>query len=290
MSVKVGVAQFSSVDDVDSNVARIESSIADAAEQGIQLIAFHELATTDYFCFESRNTERFKLAEPIPGPSTERVAKVADKYDMHVIFPLYEQVGDARYNTAAYIEPGRGVVGTYRKTHVPASRAREHERGAEENFYFSPSDKGFEVWDSPLGIRIGVLICYDRHHAEGQRTYGLLDTDLLVVPTASYRKFIIEVLWEAELVSAAFQNSYYIAGINKVGPVVGIDGEQRSYPGRSLIIDPEGVVLARADDQEGIVSAEIDPGKPKQVREVLRFFEYRRPDLYGKLTEPVRAG
>lgn len=290
MTVKIALAQFVSSEEIDANLAKIESAIEEAAANGAKLIAFHELATTNYFCFENRNTDRFEMAEPIPGPSTDRIAKAADAHDIHVLFPLYEARNNTRYNTAAFIEPGKGVVGSYTKTHVPASRGRGNEGGAEENFYFTPGDTGFQVWDTGLGLRVGVLICYDRHHPEGARTYGLLDTDIVFVPTASYRKFITGELWEAELQSHAFQNSYYVAGINKVGPVVGIDATDRTYPGRSLVVDPEGVVVARADDQEGILYAEVDPDKPKSVRNVLRFFEYRGPDFYGKLVEPVRVG
>lgn len=289
MAVRIALAQFESADDVATNLERVERKIAEAAEAGAQLVAFHELSTTDYFCFEDRNDARFDLAEPIPGPSTERVSRAADEHGISVLFPLYEAAGDVRYNTACLLEPGRGVVGTYQKSHVPASRARGDERGAEENYYFSPGTTGFRPLESALGLRIGVLICYDRHHPEGARAYGLQDVDIVFAPTASYRTFIIETLWEAELHAMAFQNSYYVAGINKVGPVVGIQQKGRRYPGRSVIMDPEGRMLERAGDQEGLIFADIDPEKPKRSREALRIFEYRRPDLYGILTEPVRS-
>lgn len=287
MTVKVALAQFVSADDIETNLAAIEAGIAEAAASGAQLVAFHELATTDYFCFERRNDERFKLAEPVPGPSTERIAKAADAHNIHVLFPLYEVAGDTRYNTATFIEPGRGLVGTYQKSHVPASRPRQDEIGAEENYYFSPGATGFKVWESSLGLRIGVLICYDRHFGEGARAYGLQDVDLVFTPTASYRKFIVETLWEAELQSMAFQNCFYVAGINKVGPVIGIS-EERAYPGRSVAVDPEGHVLVRADDQAGVHYFEVDPDEPRRVRDVLRFYEFRRPDFYGPLVERVK--
>ncbi len=92
--IKVALGQFASTDDADSNLNQIEAQIAEAAAAGAKLIAFHELATTTYFCFEDRNAARFDLAETIPGPSTERIEKAAAAHGMHVVFPLYEAVGD----------------------------------------------------------------------------------------------------------------------------------------------------------------------------------------------------
>lgn len=285
--VKVALGQFASAESVDDNVAKIEALIREAAGNGAQLVGFHELATTPYFCFQQRNADWFSTAEPIPGPSSDRITKVVEATGCSVMFPSYELVGATRYNTVSLIEPGRGIVGKYRKSHVPASKARGKEGGAEENWYFSPGDTGFVAFDSTTGLRIGTLICYDRHHPEGQRAYGLLGIDILFVPTASYRSFITGPMWEAELMSAAFQNSYYVAGINKVGKVDYIKDDAR-YPGRSLFIDPEGVIVEKAGDQEGLIYAEIDPGKPKAVRDPLNFFAFRRPDLYDTLLKPVQ--
>lgn len=282
MAVKVALAQFESSETVEENVAKIESLIAEAAQNGAKLVAFHELATTPYFCFQERNASWFGTAEPVPGPTIDRAVDLADQHRVSVLLPIYESDGDMRYNTAVLVEPGRGIVGKYRKSHVPASRARGHEGGAEENWYFSPGDTGFVAWDSITGVRIGTLICYDRHHPEAQRAYGQLGIDILFVPTASYRSFITGPMWEAELMAAAFQNSYYVAGINKVGQVLYIDRDAH-YPGRSLFVDPEGVIIAKADDQPTLLYADIDPELPARVREPLSFFRYRRPDLYGPL-------
>ena len=281
--VKVAIGQFESTLDVQGNLDKITSQIREAGANGAKLIAFHELATTPYFCFQNRNAEWFKTAETIPGPSSDSITAVVEETGVSVMFPQYELVGEKRYNTVVLIEPGIGIVGKYRKSHVPASKAHGKQGGAEENWYFSPGDTGFVAFNSITGLKIGTLICYDRHHPEGQRAYGLLGIDILFVPTASYRSFITGPIWEAELMSAAFQNSYYVAGINKVGAVDFLE-EPHRYPGRSLFIDPEGQVLVKADDQAGIIYCEIDPEKPSKVREPLNFFKFRRPDLYESLT------
>lgn len=284
MSVKVALAQFASEDTVEGNVDKIEAMIREAAASGAKLIAFHELATTHYFCFKERDPSWFDSAEPVPGPTTDRIAKVVEETGVSVLLPLYELEDGVRYNTAVLIEPGVGIVGKYQKSHVPASRPHGKQIGAEENWYFSPGHTGFVAWDSVTGLRIGTLICFDRHHPEGQRAYGVLGIDILFVPTASYRSFVTGPMWEAELMAAAFQNSYYVAGINKVGTVPFIDAEAR-YPGRSLLVDPEGVIVEKMDDQEGIAYVEVDRDRIPEVRGPLNFFAYRRPDLYESLTK-----
>jgi beta-ureidopropionase len=287
-AIKVALGQFASTDDVDENLARLEAQIAEAAAAGAKLIAFHELSTTTYFCFEDRNASRFDLAETIPGPSTERIEKAAAANDMHVVFPLYEKVGDVRYNTAALIDPAEGLQMIYRKSHVPTSRARQGQRGADEAWYFSPGDTGFNVWETSLGLNVGIVICYDRHFPEGPRTLGIKGAHIVFVPTASYRKFVIETMWEPGLQSTAWSNTMFVAGINKVGPLTG-PGVEGQYPGRSVFFDPEGIRLAVADDQEGILYADVDPSYVEDSRTALNFYHYRRPDLYGTIAEPVQV-
>ncbi|MDH3729708.1 MAG: hypothetical protein OES13_01085 [Acidimicrobiia bacterium] len=288
-AIKVALAQFAGGEDIEENVTMIEKQIAEAAGNGAGLIAFHELATTTYFCFEDRNAARLDLAETIPGPSTDRVAAAAKANDIHVMFPLYEAVGDIRYNTAAMISPENGVEMIYRKSHVPASRPRKGQRGAEESWYFSPGDTGFKIWETSLGLKVGVVICYDRHFPEGPRIYGIGGAHIIFAPTASYRKFVIETMWESNLQSSAWSNTLYVAGINKVGPVTHPDIDEQ-YPGRSVIFDPEGIKVVSADDSETIIYADVDPDYVEDSRKALNFYKYRRPDLYGAIVEPVPEG
>jgi N-carbamoylputrescine amidase len=286
MSVKVALAQFVGVEDRERNLQRIEELMAQAADQGAKLVAFHELSTTVYWCY-LRDDRYFDWAEPIPGASTDRVSEAAEKHGLHVVFPLFERAGQQTFNTAALIEPGKGVVQRYRKSHVPTSRQYADQRGGEESYYFTPGDTGFKVWKTDLGLNVGLLICYDRHFPEGARAYGLQDAHVVFVPTASYRKFIMGQLWELELQAMAWQNTYYVAGINKTGPVYG-ESSDHVYPGRSVVVDPEGTIVARAAGEEGLITAEIDPASVDKTREYLRFYEYRRPELYGLLTEGAR--
>lgn len=287
-AVKVALAQFVSTDDADHNLTTVENLIAEAAASGARMIAFHELATTTYFCFDYRNAARLDLAETIPGPATERIEAAAAANGMHVVFPMYEAVGDMRYNTAAMVSPSDGLQMIYRKSHVPTSKARKGQPGADEAWYFSAGDTGFNVWHTSLGLNVGIVICYDRHFPEGPRTLGIKGANIIFVPTASYRKFIIETMWEPGLQTMAWSNSLYVAGINKVGPVTG-PGLEGNFPGRSVFFDPEGVRIGRADDRAGIIYADVDPDYVADCRRALNFYNYRRPDLYGTLAEPVRS-
>lgn len=279
---RIAVAQFTSVENRAESVSRVESLIAEAADTGAEIVAFHELATTPYFCY-GRDDRFFDWAEPIPGESTDRVSAAAKTHGIHVLFPLYERDGDKTFNTATLISPEEGVVAKYRKSHIPKSGDYEDEKGGDEDYYFERGDSGFNVWETPMGLRIGVLICYDRHFPEAARAYGLQGANLIFVPTASYRKFIIETMWELELQAMSWQNTYFVAGINKIGPLYQGD-PSKSYPGRSVIVDPEGGILARAGDQEGLITADLDVETIEQKRQHLRFYEYRRPDLYEVLT------
>jgi len=282
---RIALAQFESVDDKAASLHGIVELMTQAAGGGAELIVFHEFATTSYFCLE-RNKAYFSLAEPIPGPSSDKVSEAATRLGIHVVLPLYELAQGRRYDTAALIEPGVGVVECYRKTHTTYTGAHGGEAGGNEPFYFDRGDSGFHVWETQFGTRVGVLICFDRHFPECQRVLGLRGADLVVCPTASSRAFIVGELWEAELQSMAFQNTYYVAGVNKVGPVTPLR-EGRVYPGRSVVVDFEGRIIARADDSTGVIMADIDPEVARQARAALRFTESRRPDLYAPIVEPL---
>ena len=156
------------------------------------------------------------------------------------------------------------------------------ETPADERFFFTPGNLGFPVFDTPFGVRIAILICYDRHFPEAARILGLQGAHMLLVPTATYREWIRDV-WEIELRGHAIANMFYVGGVNKVGRDVG-GPPDRHYFGSALLIDPKGAVMARAGDKEDeILYAEIDPKVCEDVRELWGFFKFRRPDAYGEI-------
>ena len=280
---RVALVQFSGHASKNVNVQKAEDLARQAAGNGAQIICFPELCTTTYFCYE-RNPAFFELAEPVPGPAVDRMRKVARETGTVLVYPLYENDGGTLYNTATVIGPDGRLIGKYRKMSVPQilRTVGKSETPADERFYFQPGNLGFPVFDTPFGIKLGILICYDRHFPEAARTLGLKGAHLLLVPTATYRDWIREV-WEVELRAHAIANMFYVGGVNKVGPDVG-GAPDRHYFGSAVFFDPRGALLARAGDKDDeVLYAEVDPKVCDDVRDLWGFFKFRRPDAYDEI-------
>ena len=287
--VKIAMAQFESAPEVEVNLGKMAALIRSASKNGASLIMFHELATTEYFCYDVENEANFALAEPVPGRSTDYILQVSRETGVAVLLPVYELHEGRRYNTVVYIDPGKGITGKYRKTHIPSLvQTVGTQKGGDESFYFAPGDTGFVLPAALEGVSIGSVICYDRHFPESGRSYALQGAHLLYIPTATYRSFIVDEMWKSELQTYAFQNSVYVVGVNKVGPVVGetiTDGSR--YPGISVIYDPLGRLVAEAGTGEEIVYADIDTQLAEETKALgpMKIFESRRPEMYGTLVK-----
>jgi len=280
---RVALVQFSGHASKNVNVQKAEDLARQAAGNGAQIICFPELCTTTYFCYE-RNPAFFELAEPVPGPAVDRMRKVARETGTVLVYPLYENDGGTLYNTATVIGPDGRLIGKYRKMSVPQilRTVGKGETPADERFYFQPGNLGFPVFDTPFGIKLGILICYDRHFPEAARALGLKGAHLLLVPTATYRDWIREV-WEVELRAHAIANMFYVGGVNKVGPDMG-GAPDRHYFGSAVFFDPRGALLARAGDKDDeVLYAEVDPKVCDDVRDLWGFFKFRRPDAYDEV-------
>ena len=281
--VRVALAQFSGHESKEINIQKAEALARQAAGNGARIVCFPELCTTTYFCYE-RDPRHFATAEPIPGPAVDRMRRVARETGTVLVYPLYENDGGTLYNTACVIGPDGEIIGLYRKMSIPQilRTVDQQETPADERYYFTPGNTGFRVFDTPFGVKLGILICYDRHFPEAARILGLKGAHLVLVPTATYREWIREV-WELELRGHAVANMFYVGGVNKVGPDVG-GAPDRRYFGTALFIDPKGNVMGRAGDKEDeILYAEIDPKVCDDVRDLWGFFTFRRPDAYGEI-------
>ncbi len=286
-STTIGLGQFTAKADLEHNLRQIEGLISQAGEKGVEVLCLHELSTTIYFCF--KNDPEFRtLAISEDGEVVSRVREAVAGAGINLIFPFYEEASDGKlFNTALVLDENGNTAGKYRKMSIPAIRRTvdSHETPSDEQYYFSPGDLGFPVFEVG-SMRIGILICYDRHFPEAARMLGLGGADVLFVPTATYRDWIRKV-WEAELIGHALANCYYVAGVNRVGPEEG-GAPNRSYWGSSVVIDPQGEVVARASDsQPGLMTVEILPERSRDLRDLWGFFRNRRPDAYGALVEPV---
>ena len=281
--VRIAGVQFVGHADKETNIRTALGMVRQAADRGARAICLPELFSTMYFCVERRR-EYFDWAEPIPGPTIERVAAVARETGTVIIAPIFERAADGRYfNAAAVVGPDGEVIGKYRKSSIPfMDRARSPEPRGDEKFYFTPGDLGFPTFPTPFG-RIGILICYDRHFPEGARVLGLGGAEIVFVPTATSR--MTRYLWDLELRAHAVTNIYYVCGVNKVGADEG--GSPDSFFGTSLIVDPSGKVIARAGDRhDETIYADIDLDTLAEMRRLWPMYRDRRPDAYGPICRP----
>jgi N-carbamoylputrescine amidase len=280
--LRIAGVQFGGHVDKEVNLATAERLVREAAARGARIVCPPELFSTIYFCVEERQ-EYFDWAEPIPGPTTDRMAKLARETGIVLICPIFERAADGRFfNSAAVLGPDGEVVGKYRKSSIPfMDRARSAEPRGNEKFYFQPGDLGFPTFPTPFGARIGILICYDRHFPEAARILGLGGADIVFVPTVT--SGMTRYLWDLELRAHAVSNIYYVCGVNKVGVDVG--GSTRNHFGSSLVVNPRGEILAQASDHgEDIVLADVDVSVIPELRAMWGYYRDRRPDLYGPLT------
>jgi N-carbamoylputrescine amidase len=260
----------------DENVERAVHLVDEAAAGGARLICLQELFNTTYFPVEV-DSRHFALAEPIPGPSTEPLRQLARERNVVIVASLYEKVfAGEYYNSSVIIGTDGEIAGLYRKSSIPITETKTL-RGYEK-YYFRPGDTGFKTFDVGLGVRLGILICYDRHFPEAARALALQGAELILIPATTCG--MSRSAWEVELRAHAMQNMCFVGGVNRVGDEAGYD-----WYGSSVWIDPRGEVLARAGDSEDeVLFAELDLSAVEEVRGEWGFFRDRRPDLYSLLT------
>jgi N-carbamoylputrescine amidase len=270
--------------DPGENFAKAEARIREAAAKGAQIICLQELFRSQYFCREE-NAELFELAEPVPGPSTENLSKLARSLNVVIIGSLFERRAAGVYhNTAAILDADGSMLGKYRKMHIPDDPLYY------EKFYFTPGDLGFPNFDTRFA-RIGVLVCWDQWYPEGARLASLGGANILFYPTAigwhpaEKQEFGAAQLdaWRTIQRSHAIANGVFVAAVNRVG----FEGTAQSgleFWGHSFVCDPFGQVLAEASaDKEEILIVECDPRRVEDVRRNWPFLRDRRIDAYSPI-------
>lgn len=283
-NIKVAMIQYQCSKDKNSNIKKAINSIRKASSNNAKIICLQELFNSEYFCYEI-NEKYFEYAEPIPGPSINKISKVAKELKVVVIAPIFEkEMGDVFYNTAPVIGTNGEIIGKYRKMSIPLTTTELFE--SYEKYYMKPGNLGFPVFSTFFGINIGILICYDRHFPEAARILALKGADIIFIPTTTAGK--TQYLWEIELKAHAVSNCCYIGGLNRVGADIGGRGRAfgHNYYGSSLFIDPMGNIISQAGDKKDeIIYAEIDTSISAHLKNEWGFFRYRRPDAYGPLCE-----
>jgi N-carbamoylputrescine amidase len=290
--VKVGLTQMSSSDDPRGNLTRQGRLIERAAKEGAKIICTQELYRSHYIC-QVEYHRFFKLAEPIPGPSTEAFCKLAKKHGVVIVASLFEKRASGLYhNTAAIIDADGSLLGVYRKMHIPDDPLFY------EKFYFTPGDTGFRSWKTKYAT-IGVLICWDQWFPEAARLTALQGAEILFYPTAigwhpsekmEYGKAQHDS-WELIQRSHAVANGCYVCAPNRIGLEKILDGKGKpvsvegiEFWGQSFVASPDGQVVKRASsDREEVLIVPCDLERVEFSRTHWPFLRDRRIDAYGGL-------
>jgi N-carbamoylputrescine amidase len=280
-----GLIQASNaINDETKSVAEIQAAmlekhlpmIHEAGKKGVQILCLQEIFNGPYFC-PGQDKRWYDAAEPVPGPTLEKLVPLAQKYQMAMVVPLYErEQAGVYYNTAAILDADGSYLGKYRKTHIPQTS------GFWEKYFFRPGNLGYPTFQTRYA-RIGAYICYDRHFPEGARALGLNGAEIVYNPSATVAG-LSEYLWKLEQPAHAVANGYYVGAINRVGTEAPWNiGE---FYGQSYFVNPRGQFVAVGSrDKDEVVVAELDLDMIEEVRRTWQFYRDRRPDAYGDLTE-----
>lgn len=269
--MKIALIQQRATQDKQENIARGLANLEAAARNGAALVCYAELAFEWFHPQHPAVGDVRSFAEPLDGPLVRAFRDKARELGIVVVLNLFERQQDATFDSSPVIDADGSVSGVTRMVHI-TEYACFHEQG-----YYMPGDTGAPVFRTRAG-NIGVAICYDRHFPEYMRALALAGADLVVVPQAGAVGEWPEGLYEAEMRVAAFQNGYYVALCNRVGPEDRLD-----FAGESFVCAPDGAVIARAGrGTEEILYAEVDLASAASSPARQLFLRHRRPELYGQ--------
>ncbi len=282
--VNVGLVQMSCLADKGANLEKAILKVREAAAKGAQIICLQELFTSLYFC-DVEEYDNFKLAEPIPGPSTDVLSQIAAELKVVIIASLFEKRAQGIYhNTTAVLDADGSYLGKYRKMHIPDDPSYY------EKFYFTPGDLGYKVWETKYA-KIGVLICWDQWYPEAARITALMGAEILFFPTAIGWHHTQDDItnseqynaWQTIQRSHAVANGVHVVSVNRVG--LEQDGQMKFWGG-SFVSNPFGNLLYKAShDEEEVAVVEVDTDKTDTYRTHWPFMRDRRIDSYGQITK-----
>ena len=285
-TLKAGLVQQAVGTDLDATRALTEAGVRDAAERGARLVLLQELHQSSYFC-KVEDPDLFDLAEPIPGPGTEWLGRLAAELSVVIVGSLFERRAAGIYhNTAVVLEADGRLVGRYRKAHIPDDPAYY------EKFFFTPGDDDLRPIETSVG-RLGVLVCWDQWYPEAARLMALAGAEILLYPTAIGRSAEDppeeqrrqQDAWETVQRGHAVANGLPVLACNRVGFEPDPSGATSgiTFWGNSFACGPQGEVLVRAGDAPETLVADLDLGRSERVRRMWPFLRDRRIDAYGDL-------
>jgi len=265
--VKLAGIQLACYEEKERNIEKAVKFVRIAVEKGAQIICFQELFTTPWFPREM-NKENFSFAEERDGPSVSAMQELSHDYGVVIICPIFERGEEGFFNSTVVIDAGGGILGQYRKIHVPQIPLWE------EKYYFSPGNLGFPVFETQFAV-IGVQICWDNFFPEGARILALKGAQVIFSPTAA--AFASQKRWETVISANAIANGVYFFRVNRVG-----SEEKQDFYGKSFCVSPEGELLDKPTGmKEAIAFVDIDPKEIERVRKEWSFFKDRRPEVYS---------
>jgi len=284
--VRLGLLQARASSNPGQNLRHTLALAEQAVRRGAQILCTQELFRSPYFC-QSEDYTNFRLAERIPGPSTEAFCRLARKRKVVIIASLFEKrLAGVYHNAAVIIDADGSLLGLYRKMHIPDDPLFY------EKFYFTPGDLGFRAWDTRYG-RIGVLVCWDQWYPEAARLTALQGAQILFYPTAigwhpgekaeaGERQ---HEAWETVQRAHAVANGCYVAAVNRIGLETPVGGDGIEFWGQSFVAGTSGEILARAPvDRERVLVVPVDLARLDETRTHWPFLRDRRIDAYGGIT------
>jgi N-carbamoylputrescine amidase len=287
-SVILGLVQMRCGPDPEANMEKALAGIRRAAGEGAQVVCLPELFRSQYFC-QREDPSLFDLAEPIPGPTTERLGRAARETGAVIVASIFERrTAGVYHNTAAVLDADGTLLGIYRKMHIPDDPLYY------EKYYFTPGDLGFRAFATRFG-RIGVLVCWDQWYPEAARLTALQGAQVLVYPTAigwhPKEKTAFgagqQEAWELIQRSHALANGVYVAAVNRVGHEGPADGGLEFW-GSSFVSDPFGGLVNKADPQaEENLIVTCDLRRLEEIRRHWPFLRDRRIDAYSDITRRI---
>jgi predicted amidohydrolase len=265
--MRVGLAQYGATPDVAANLGRALEVAEAARRRHVDLLIFPEVFMYRPPAEETRPPA--EIAETLDGPFMQGVTRAAAEHGLYLVMGVWERApGETyrAYNTAVLLSPAGERLAVYRKVHLYDSfNGRESDR-------IVPGNEPPPVATTPLG-RIGLQICYDIRFPEWSRILALGGAEILVVPTAWVSGPLKEEHWITLVRARAIENTCWVAAAGQI---------QHDRIGRSLVVDPMGVIVADGGDEPGLVVAEVDLDRVRRVREKLLTLAHRRPDLYTR--------
>ncbi|MCC7345413.1 MAG: carbon-nitrogen hydrolase [Deltaproteobacteria bacterium] len=277
--VVLGLIQMSCVEEPRRNVEKAVEKARQAARDGAQIVCLQELFPSLYFC-QTNDPKYFELAEPVPGPTSELLGKLAKELGVTIVASLFERDGKDYYNTACVLDADGRFLGKYRKVHIPDDPRNYYS----ELFYFKPGNLGIKPFATKFA-KIGVQVCWDQWFPEGARSLALQGAEIIFYPTAIGWQVVGQEelgkaeyqAWETVQRGHAISNTVFVAAANRTGRE-----DHLNFWGGSFVADPLGRVLKRAShDREENLIVPVDLKTIAEVRKDWPFLTCRRTEEYS---------